>query len=66
MSRRGAGGRSVRALIINSDQGSQFTSKSWVETVALLGAQVSHDGKGRALDNVMIERLWRSVKYEDV
>jgi putative transposase len=52
--------------IINSDQGSQFTSKSWVETVELLGAQVSHDGKRRAIDNVMIERLWRSVKYEDV
>lgn len=52
--------------IINSDQGCQFTSKSWVETVELLGAQVSHDGRGRALDNVMIERLWRSVKYEDV
>lgn len=52
--------------IMNSDQGVQFTSRPWVETVELLGALVSHDGKGRALDNVMIERLWRSVKYEDI
>lgn len=52
--------------IMNSDQGCQYTSKEWVETVELLGARVSHDGKGRALDNIMVERLWRSVKHEDV
>ncbi len=52
--------------ILNSDQGSQFTSREWVETVCLLGSQVSHDGAGRALHNVMIERVWRSLKYEDI
>jgi putative transposase len=54
------------AEIINSDQGCQFTSREWIETVQGAGMRVSHDGKGRALDNVMIERLWRSVKVEEV
>ncbi len=53
-------------FIFNSDQGSQFTSKRWIETLELLGAQVSHDGVKRAIHNIMIERLWRSLKYEDV
>jgi len=52
--------------IFNSDQGSQFTSKNWVQTVENFGTQISHDGRGRAYDNIMIERLWRSVKYENV
>ena len=51
---------------MNSDQGSQFTSREWSEAVQAAGMQVSHDGRGRALDNVMIERLWRTVKYEDI
>ena len=52
--------------IMNSDQGSQFTSRDWINTVESAGMKVSHDGRGRALDNVMVERLWRTVKYEDV
>jgi putative transposase len=52
--------------IFNTDQGSQFTSESF--TALLLKAQVriSMDGKGRALDNIFVERLWRTVKYEDI
>ena len=56
----------VAAEITNSDQGSQFTSAEWVSAVQAAGMRVSHDGRGRALDNVMVERLWRSVKYEDI
>jgi len=52
--------------IINTDQGSQFTSSDWVGLVQRAGAKVSMDGKGRWLDNVFIERLWRSLKYECV
>jgi len=54
------------AKIMNSDQGSQFTSAEWIGAVEGLGMKVSHDGRGRALDNVMVERLWRTVKYEDI
>lgn len=50
--------------IINSDQGSQFTCKDWSTVVK--GSLISMDGKGRALDNIYIERLWRSVKYDYV
>jgi putative transposase len=58
--------RAGRPEIFNTDQGSQFTSEAF--TQPLLDAQIaiSMDGRGRALDNVFIERLWRSVKYEDV
>jgi putative transposase len=52
--------------ILNSDQGSQFTSEAWTGELQRLGIQVSMDGKGRWMDNVFIERLWRSVKYEDI
>jgi putative transposase len=52
--------------IFNSDQGSQFTSSIFTERLLSREIQISMDGKGRALDNVFIERLWRSVKYEDV
>lgn len=52
--------------IVNSDQGSQFTSKAFIDAVKACKAQISMDGKGRALDNVMIERYWRSYKYECV
>jgi putative transposase len=52
--------------IFNSDQGSQFTSLEFTGAVRASGALISMDGKGRALDNVFIERLWWSLKYEDV
>jgi putative transposase len=50
--------------IFNTDQGSQFTSKEWVGVLEDAGVRVSMDGKGRWMDNVFIERLWRSLKYE--
>jgi putative transposase len=52
--------------IWNSDQGSHFTSPQYTQLLEAAGVQISMDGKGRALDNVFIERLWRTVKYEDV
>lgn len=50
--------------ILNTDQGSQFTGVEWLSAVESLGSRVSMDGKGRWQDNVLIERLWRSVKHE--
>lgn len=52
--------------IVNSDQGSQFTCKLWVEYLQSQDIRISMDSKGRAIDNVFIERLWRSLKYEYV
>ena len=52
--------------IFNTDQGSQFTSDAFIGILENHGIEISMDGKGRWLDNVFIERLWRSVKYEDV
>lgn len=52
--------------IVKSDQGSHFTSPQYLGLVQASGARVSMDGKGRALDNVFTERLWRTVKYENV
>jgi len=52
--------------IFNTDQGSQFTSKDFTDALKARPVQISMDGRGRALDNVFIERLWRSVKYEEV
>jgi putative transposase len=52
--------------IVNTDQGSQFSSAEFVAEVARIGARQSMDGKGCWRDNVFVERLWRSVKYEDV
>jgi len=52
--------------ISNSDQGAQFTSDVFLEAVESAGTSVSMDGRGRWMDNRMIERLWRSVKYEDI
>lgn len=52
--------------IFNTDQGSQFTSKGFTGLLKEKGVAISMDGKGRALDNVFVERLWRSVKYECV
>ncbi len=52
--------------IFNTDQGSQFTSEAFTSMLLERGIQVSMDGKGRYLDNIFVERLWRSVKYEEV
>jgi putative transposase len=56
----------ARPVVWNSDQGSHFTSQQYRELLLQAGVQISMDGKGRALDNVFVERLWRSVKYEEV
>ena len=55
-----------RPDVFNTDQGVPFTSQAWTGRVESAGAAVSMDGRGRCLDNVFVERLWRSVKYEDV
>jgi putative transposase len=52
--------------IFNSDQGCQFTSEAFTGVLKRHGIAISMDGRGRALDNIFVERLWRSVKYEDV
>ncbi|MEA3485926.1 MAG: IS3 family transposase, partial [Candidatus Aerophobetes bacterium] len=52
--------------IFNSDQGSQFTSLAFIEQLKQKNIQISMDGRGRAMDNIFNERLWRSVKYEEV
>jgi len=52
--------------VFNTDQGSQFTSPNLVSELTDRGVKVSMDGRGRALDNVFVERLWRTVKYENV
>lgn len=52
--------------IFNTDQGSQFTSGAFTKVLLDHGIDISMDGKGRAFDNIMVERLWRSVKYEEV
>jgi putative transposase len=52
--------------IFNTDQGCQFTSKQWTDTLTDWGVNISMDGRGRWMDNVFIERLWRSIKYEDI
>ena len=52
--------------ILNSDQGSQFTSLRFLEQVNKAGVKMSMDGRGRAMDNIFTERLWRSIKYEEV
>jgi putative transposase len=52
--------------IFNTDQGAQFTADSFTGVLRKRGIQISMDGKGRCLDNVFVERLWRSLKYEDV
>lgn len=57
--------RSIKPEIVNSDQGCQFTSEGWINTLKANGIKISMDGKGRCLDNIYIERFWRSFKYED-
>ena len=51
--------------IINTDQGSQFTSKEWIEFLDNHQVKISMDGKGCFYDNIFIERLWRTIKYEN-
>jgi putative transposase len=55
-----------KAEIFNTDQGSQFTSHEFTGLLKSNGIRVSHDGPGRALDNVIIERFWRTLKYENI
>jgi len=55
-----------RPEIFNTDQGAQFTATAFTQTVERAGSRMSMDGRGRALDNIFIERLWRTVKYEHV
>lgn len=56
----------ARPEVFNTDQGSQFTAQAYTGRLAEAGVAISMDGRGRALDNVFIERLWRSVKHEEV
>jgi putative transposase len=56
----------TKCEIFNTDQGSQFTTKRFIKPLLDQGIKVSMDGRGRALDNIFIERLWRSVKYENI
>lgn len=58
--------RTAKPQICNTDQGSQFTSGEWIKELTEAGVAISMDGRGRAFDNIFTERLWRSVKYEDV
>lgn len=55
-----------RPQIFNTDQGSQFTSAASIDILREAGVAISMDGRGRAFDNIFVERLWRSVKYEEV
>ncbi len=59
-------GRSSKPEIFNTDQGVQFTSPEFLEPLTAGGIRISMDGRGRAYDNIFVERLWRSVKYEEV
>ena len=52
--------------IVNSDQGSHFTAQAYIDLLEQAGSRISMDGRGRCLDNIFTERLWRSVKYENV
>jgi putative transposase len=58
--------RSGKPDVFNTDQGAQFTAEAFAGCLERAGVSVSMDGRGRALDNVFVERLWRSVKYEDI
>lgn len=58
--------RHGRPKIFNTDQSSQFTGKAFTDVLKGVNVKISMDGKGRAMDNIMVERLWRSVKYEEI
>ena len=62
----GRGLEQSRPQILNSDQGSHFTSLRYIELLEAAQVRVSMDGRGRAFDNIFTERLWRSIKYECV
>ena len=55
-----------RPEVFNTDQGSQFTSLEFTQILLEQGVKISMDGKGRYSDNILVERLWRTVKYEEV
>src|SRR5690349_11091970 len=55
-----------RAEVFNTDEGVECTARAWTGKLEAAGVAVSMDGRGRCLDNVFVERLWRSVKYEDI
>ena len=56
----------AQPAIFNSDQGAQFTSLAFTKPLLARGVLISMDGRGRVFDNIFVERLWRSVKYEEV
>ena len=56
----------ARPEIFNNDQGSQFTSTDFTSRLKAAGVRISWDGRGKALDTIFVERLWRSVKHEEV
>ena len=58
--------RVAQLEVLNSDQGAQFTSTECTSRIEAAGIQINMDGRGRALDNIFVERLWRTVKYEEV
>jgi putative transposase len=58
--------REAQPEIFNSDQGVQFTSRDFTGRLQAAGVRISMDGRGRVFDNIFIERLWRTVKYEEV
>jgi putative transposase len=58
--------RSAKPEIFNTDQGSQFTSGAFTELLEQNNVRISMDGRGRVFDNIFIERLWRTVKYEEI
>ena len=58
--------RGRQPLISNTDQGSQFTDQKFIDVLAGNNVKISMDGRGRCMDNIFTERLWRSVKYEEV
>ena len=63
----GGGAASVRkAADFNTDQGSTFTAEAFTRKLVTAGVEISMDGRGRFMDNIFIERLWRSIKYEEV
>jgi putative transposase len=55
-----------RPYIFNTDQGAQFTAQPFTQCLETAGVRVSMDGRGRCMDNIFVERLWRTVKYEDI
>jgi len=57
---------SAQPVVFNTDQGAQFTSDDFTGCLKHHEVLISMDGRGRALDNVFVERLWRSVKYENI